>query len=592
MINDTAQFFLQKPARNQRTDHVRSERRSESSDRSERNEVKRERSEKVEFGKVYQRVGKENRVATRSAESARKEHEQKAVSHDSDKGKDVQKSSCKQDVSVKETESDSEVKLVSSGKDEVLEECCKISETGADPAAEQAGELLKVALFQIASLLGIEISEDMENVSFEKLDQTSSGHFAKILWALEKIGGMLEEAAADGEMLQVGKLKLDPEGASELALLLKNQKFFVEMGLDQLGLKGKVNELLAEQFKQTASSGIPLATDPSDLTMTSTEINRLFGKSVQKDLQSAIEHIQKLLAHSGVKAQTESTEMQKIVSMMNAVDSKTMRAMLKLDGQKGGSQVNTATGMETVSSPKDAVEVTTEELKLFPEGKMDFSPEGENPVKPQMSEKGVKFTTDILNQLQAVKSDASANAEEVPHAVNQISNSASEAAMFQSTEKLSSALTRITDEAVMRQISEKMQSAVRSGVHELKIQLRPESLGEVRLNIRMENEVVFARIQVENQQVKQIIETHLQTLKDALEEQNIHAGSFSVDVGGRDGSEQRFGHELSDTASNWDDRGGAAGGNENLLPEEKVGEDLPGSDTGRRFGHNSFEYFV
>ena len=40
-----------------------------------------------------------------------------------------------------------------------------------------------------------------------------------------------------------------------------------------------------------------------------------------------------------------------------------------------------------------------------------------------------------------------------------------------------------------------------------------------------------ARIQVENQQVKQIVESNLQLLKDALAEQNLQAGSFEVNVG-------------------------------------------------------------
>jgi flagellar hook-length control protein FliK len=92
-------------------------------------------------------------------------------------------------------------------------------------------------------------------------------------------------------------------------------------------------------------------------------------------------------------------------------------------------------------------------------------------------------------------------------------------------------------ESVMNQISEKLNTAVRSGINEVKIQLRPESLGEVNLKIRIEGDVVMARIQVESHQVKQIVESNMQHLKDALAQQNLQAGSLEVNVGSGNGEQ-------------------------------------------------------
>ena len=68
--------------------------------------------------------------------------------------------------------------------------------------------------------------------------------------------------------------------------------------------------------------------------------------------------------------------------------------------------------------------------------------------------------------------------------------------------RLSSALQRTTEDNVMNQLTGKMQHLVRSGETEIRIQLRPESLGEVNL-IRMEGDVM-PRIQAENQQVNRL----------------------------------------------------------------------------------------
>ena len=66
---------------------------------------------------------------------------------------------------------------------------------------------------------------------------------------------------------------------------------------------------------------------------------------------------------------------------------------------------------------------------------------------------------------------------------------------------------------------------------EMVMQLKPESLGKLALKVVAEHGIVTARFMVENMQVKQIIETNLQVLKDALEEQGLNIEGFSVSVG-------------------------------------------------------------
>jgi flagellar hook-length control protein FliK len=182
-----------------------------------------------------------------------------------------------------------------------------------------------------------------------------------------------------------------------------------------------------------------------------------------------------------------------------------------------------------------------------------------------------------------------------PQAVDSASSRAAMA--LEENDKARAALSRTVDqEAVIRQISERLQHAIRVGAHEMRITLRPEALGEVRMSIRVEGDVVLARMQVENSRVKEVIENNLKLLKDALEKQNLHVGGFSVDVDtGEGGSQRQTWREMADAggipASRRFKEGadGSADGNDG---ENDPLAAAPGSDTGRRFGSNTFEYFI
>ncbi len=102
---------------------------------------------------------------------------------------------------------------------------------------------------------------------------------------------------------------------------------------------------------------------------------------------------------------------------------------------------------------------------------------------------------------------------------------------------------RSFEQMVMDQVSGKLADAAKEGVREITLVLKPELLGEVKLTIQLEGDLVAAKLQVESQQVKQIVESNLQTLRDALAEQNLRAGSLDVNVG--NGENQRNAEEHS-----------------------------------------------
>ena len=128
-------------------------------------------------------------------------------------------------------------------------------------------------------------------------------------------------------------------------------------------------------------------------------------------------------------------------------------------------------------------------------------------------------------------------------------------------------------------------SANKNGLHEITLTLNPEKLGEIRITIQVENGVVSARLNVENTQVKSIVEQNLQSLRDALAQQNLSAGTLDVNVG----DNTRELQEKIHNARNRHKANGFFGTEEGVMLEEALEF---GVDTGRRFGTNSFEFFA
>ncbi|MCL2845323.1 MAG: flagellar hook-length control protein FliK [Chitinivibrionia bacterium] len=152
---------------------------------------------------------------------------------------------------------------------------------------------------------------------------------------------------------------------------------------------------------------------------------------------------------------------------------------------------------------------------------------------------------------------------------------------------------KLFDKEIIEQVQRTLLNAINkngirlsNGTHEITITLTPEKLGEVRLRIQVEGNKVSAIMNVDNLQVKAIVEQNLQQLRDALAKQDLAAGTLDVNVGNDDARDlQERLHNAKLRAQN------AKGFN----AEEGVMTDDAfewGMDTGRRFGTNSFEYFA
>jgi len=126
---------------------------------------------------------------------------------------------------------------------------------------------------------------------------------------------------------------------------------------------------------------------------------------------------------------------------------------------------------------------------------------------------------------------------------------------------------------IANQILDKIKIDVRPGVSEIKMNLRPESLGEVSLRIASENGIITAHFVAESQRVKEIIESNFNQLRDSLEEQGVNISELSVSVS-TGNSEQHMSEFLKERSKSQARIANILASLENVEPEEVNEQDV------------------
>lgn len=91
--------------------------------------------------------------------------------------------------------------------------------------------------------------------------------------------------------------------------------------------------------------------------------------------------------------------------------------------------------------------------------------------------------------------------------------------------------SKVNSNNIMTQISSQINKVSLNGLNEIKIQLMPENLGKLSLKISTTDNIVSAKIIAESIQIKEIIESNLNQLRDSLSEKGISISNVEVFVG-------------------------------------------------------------
>ncbi|MBN1603448.1 MAG: flagellar hook-length control protein FliK [Chitinispirillaceae bacterium] len=434
-----------------------------------------------------------------------------------------------------------------------------------------ASELISSALHTVTEVLGLP-DRGVEKSGILKVNDSTVGELAEVVYTLTEIIAALEIPGNNVTSSQLSventadtgtgtEATLQNTGSADISTILRVELFKLKMGIQLLGASAEVQNKAAELAQKVSMAGMNQAIDPSSISMPLEQIKKLFGRvldSMNKDASKAGNADVKL-NHFPDSITIDSLE--KDNDIVKKFDTQTYRTLLKVDAvESNGEETGEKGSIDRLHKNEDLITVVNTEAAVSLDGIEDTS-------MPELA---------VASDVKSIKMDVSTS-----HFITQ--------------EKISSALHRMDDEApVMEQITGKLTSVIRSGSNEVRIQLRPESLGEVSLRIKMEGDVVFAKIQVESQQVRQIVESNLQLLKDSLAGQNLSAGLIDVSVGNDDNSGGNFEWNLQ---HNHDDRKYSGGDGERQA--ERVQDDasvniskVTGNDTGIRYGNNSIEYYA
>ncbi|MBI3099748.1 MAG: flagellar hook-length control protein FliK [Planctomycetes bacterium] len=89
---------------------------------------------------------------------------------------------------------------------------------------------------------------------------------------------------------------------------------------------------------------------------------------------------------------------------------------------------------------------------------------------------------------------------------------------------------RANQAEMIDRIVQQTRMGVEHGQTRIRMQLNPPALGHLRLDLGVQDGVLSARLQTETQAAQVVLQTHLDTLRDSLEQQGIIVGSFEVSV--------------------------------------------------------------
>jgi flagellar hook-length control protein FliK len=91
----------------------------------------------------------------------------------------------------------------------------------------------------------------------------------------------------------------------------------------------------------------------------------------------------------------------------------------------------------------------------------------------------------------------------------------------------------VTLENVVQQVKDHLTSRdIKAGTEQVSIRLTPEHMGELKLNMTMENRQLKVEIVAESGMVRDTLLKHADSLRETLAKQNITVESFNVTTGG------------------------------------------------------------
>jgi hypothetical protein len=461
------------------------------------------------------------------------------------------------------------VNAAGAGTEEVAEAGNAGSVEQVPPEVKQALQVIKESLVTISDTLRLNMAADLENIDIKNVSEAVVGELAEIIYSLKNVSAVLEQAMEKGMPLQIRGQTLESAQLPQMERTIRVELFRIELAIETIGISREVQSKVAEKGNLSIGAGVAQALDPAVRPVSLQQVRQVFGEAlgIAQDMETSIRKLVELVRDQNaavtapqrqtiVIQDTRSTMVQNAMANVGYFDTFVLRKLLKID----------------------TADVVVKE----------------NVFAAQQNEKlGIPKMFDV--SLARGAQDLLLKLKEMPTSVMPVTATTAGAKAEMLLINLESKITQMPlktlEESVMMQVTQRFQEVLRSGLTEIKLTLKPESLGEVRIRIQMQGDIVSARIHVENQQVKHIVETNFQSLKNALAEHNLQTGDFQVNIGGGNAQDA---WDAAQEALKEQEKQQKQDNSSGTEPAEDLKERViaNGMDTGRRYGDNTVEYYA
>lgn len=406
----------------------------------------------------------------------------------SEKLEDKSTEVAKENQKVSEEQKAAETKATETQDTEVKETAAdtadaKVEESNGEVKLEQdtpLTELVKSAQQLLQQLIQLMNGTDNNKAAQEDIKQVEA--------TIQAISQKLEQIIAQSADVKENK-------TDEVAAVLKD-------------LKVELKELVKQLKTQTADTQTIVIDKPS-LQQTVNTIKQLINKmnEVKPILQQKLTKPEVMTENAELKVEPEAKQSKDISKAKNTTELvKTPSENVKLDA---AAEANAKESTDKDSKENDKESKYQANTKEAPKHQIAVDKH-----KPE----GFK----IINMVPNDKADAQINLKEL------------------NLNMKKEQMVTINKSDILNQVIKKADIIVHEGHSEMVMKLEPESLGKLNLKIIVEKGLVTAKFIAESQQVKEVLESSFNQLKDALQEKGISVQNFSVSVG----------QQASDSSSN------------------------------------------
>jgi flagellar hook-length control protein FliK len=373
--------------------------------------------------------------------------------------------------------------------------------------------------------------------------------------ALTKIQELLAQVKTMGEMkrfVEQGILVLAAPGAGEINAPTESAPATPEAAL--LAAIGRMLEKIKQELSAPASSAAPAATETNTPPTSAAVPAGLLETAGSGTLQPL--HIARIMHRAVQEIMAAARELK---NAENKIKETVKTAVLP--------------GTETA----DTKAITLEPALAQTAG------EAKIPVTDKKAE-AEELPDQLLKEIKAEPAPAAkTEAQTVVYTVSEdgqllnreIRTDRAEDGLARTTAQNNSPITK----QVLQQVAARLFLMSAEGHSVMRLQLKPDQLGQIKIQLENEGQTLTAKIQVENLQVKAMLEQNQQHLKDSLAQQGVKVSQFEVSV--------RQENRQTDFDRAWKESFRGTNRNRPEIPVEAAV--AYGQDTGRRYGYNSIE---